>query len=79
MNPNEKPKKAAPQPKQSVEGESAEESAAKKFENFVVKYCNKDAKATLSILKSFGFSTPQEVPAEKRHEVGMKIKETIKL
>ena len=80
MNPNEKqPKKASTQPKQHVEGESEEESAAKKFENFVVKYCNKDAKATLSILKSFGFSTPQEVPVEKRHEIGMKIKETIKL
>lgn len=79
MNPNETPRKAAPQPKQHVEGDSEEESAAKKFENFVVKYCNKDAKATLSILKSFGFSTPQEVPAEKRHEIGMKIKETIKL
>lgn len=79
MNPNDKPKKAAPQPKQPVEGDGTEESAAKKFENFVVKCCNKDAKATLSILKSLGFSTPQEVPAEKRHEIGMKIKETIKL
>lgn len=80
MNPNEnRPKKAAPQPKKTSDGDSEEETAAKKFENFVIKYCNKDSKTVLSIIKSFGFNTPQEVPAEKRHEIGMKIKETIKL
>lgn len=79
MNPNEKPRKAAPQPKQHSEGENEEESAAKNFENFIIKYSNKDAKTTLSILKSFGYNTPKEVPAEKRKEIGMKIKETIKL
>lgn len=82
MNPNDKPiqKKAAPaQQKSNAQPDNDEATKAKNFENFIVKYCNANAKLTMSILKAHGFNTPQEVPAEKRNEIGEEIKSKIQL
>ena len=71
--------KQATQPKQATQGEPDEATKAKNFENFIVKYCNKDAKTCMSILKNHGFNTPQEVPIAKRNEIAKEIKERINL
>ena len=71
--------KQATQPKQATQGEPDEATKAKNFENFIVKYCNKDAKTCMSILKNHGFNTPQEVPPAKRNEIANEIKERINL
>lgn len=75
----QKPQKQAPQPKQTQQGEPDEATKAKNFENFIVKYCNKDAKTCMSILKNHGYSTPQDVPPAKRNEIANEIKERINL
>lgn len=82
MNPNEKPsqKKAAPaQQKSDVPVNNDEAKKAKEFENFIIKYCNVNAKLTMSILKAHGFNTPQDIPAEQRNEIGKEIKSKIQL
>lgn len=82
MNPNEKSaqKKAAPaQQKSDVPAENGEATKAKEFENFIIKYCNVNAKLTMSILKAHGFNTPQDVPSDQRKEIGKEIKSKIQL
>lgn len=84
MNPNDKPaqKKAAPAPapqKSNALDNNDEATKAKEFENFIIKYCNANAKLTMSILKSHGFNTPQDVPADQRKEIGKEIKSKIQL
>lgn len=82
INPNDKPsqKKSAPAPQKSVvPAENDEATKAKEFENFIIKYCNANAKITMSILKAHGFNTPQDVPAEKRKEIGKEIMSKIQL
>ena len=71
--------KQATQPKQAQQGEPDEATKAKNFENFVIKYCSTDAKTCMAILKAHGYSTPNEVPAEKRAEVAKEIKSKITL
>lgn len=75
-----KPEKQQQKPqKQAPQGEPDEATKAKNFENFIVKYCNKDVKTCMSILKNNGFNTPQEVPPAKRNEIANEIKERINL
>ena len=69
----QKPQKQAPQ------GEPDEATKAKNFENFVIKYCSADAKTCMAILQEHGYKTPNEVPAEKRAEIGKEIKSRITL
>lgn len=73
----QKPQKQAPQPKQAQQGEPDEATKAKNFENFVIKYCSADAKTCMAILQANGYSTPNEVPAEKRAEIAKEIKSKI--
>ena len=72
-------KQAQKQQKQAPQGEPDEATKAKNFENFVIKYCSTDAKTCMAILQAHGYSTPNEVPAEKRAEVAKEIKSKITL
>jgi len=79
MNPNEnkqKPKQQKPQaaPQQH---ELTEEQKAQNFENFIVSYANRKPKETFAILGRFGYENPNEVPADKRKEIGDCIKKEL--
>lgn len=72
-------KQAQKQQKQASQEEPDEATKAKNFENFVIKYCSADAKTCMAILQAHGYKTPNEVPAEKRAEIGKEIKSKITL
>lgn len=72
-------KQAQKQQKQAPQEEPDEATKAKNFENFVIKYCSADAKTCMAILQAHGYKTPNEVPAEKRAEIGKEIKSKITL
>ena len=79
MNPNEtkqKPKQQKPQAA-TQQQELTEQQKAQNFENFIVSYASKKPKETFAILGRFGYETPNEVPPEKRKEIGDAIKKEL--
>ena len=79
MNPNEtkqKPKQQKPQAA-TQQQELTEQQKAQNFENFIVSYASKKPKETFAILGRFGYETPNEVPPEKRKEIGDVIKKEL--
>lgn len=80
MNPNEtkqKPKQQQKPQTATQQQELTEQQKAQNFENFIVSYASKKPKETFAILGRFGFETPNEVPPEKRKEIGDAIKKEL--
>lgn len=80
MNPNETKQKPKQQQKPQAapqQQELTEQQKAQNFENFIVSYASKKPKETFAILGRFGYETPNEVPPEKRKEIGDAIKKEL--
>lgn len=79
MNPNETKQKPKQQqkPQSAQQQELTEQQKAQNFENFIVSYASKKPKETFAILGRFGYETPNEVPPEKRKEIGDAIKKEL--
>lgn len=78
MNPNEpKQKQKQQKPQSAPQQELTEQQKAQNFENFIVSYASKKPKETFAILGRFGYETPNEVPPEKRKEIGDTIKKEL--
>lgn len=80
MNPNEtkqKPKQQQKPQSAPQQQELTEQKKAQNFENFIVSYASKKPKETFAILGRFGYDTPNEVPPEKRKEIGDAIKKEL--
>lgn len=80
MNPDEtkqKPKQQQKPQSAPQQQELTEQQKAQNFENFIVSYASKKPKETFAILGRFGYETPNEVPPEKRKEIGDAIKKEL--
>ena len=80
MNPNETKQKPKQQQKPQAaphQQELTEQQKAQNFENFIVSYASKKPKETFAILGRLGYETPNEVPPEKRKEIGDVIKKEL--